>query len=319
MIPSKLRRLAIVASLLSLSGCASHVLESTRANDLPVAVELSDTPFHAQEAYQCGPAALATILETTGVDVAAAELVDKVYVPGKKGSYQTELIAATRTYDRIPYVIEPSLDALLAELAAGHVVLVFQNLGVRLFPAWHYAVVIGYDSDEDDIILRSGVTQRQIMSARRFMGSWRRGDYWAMVALRPDVLPASNDAGIYLKSVASAEAAGHTEMAIVAYQTALVRWPDNPTALFGLGNAYYRAGDRQISELMFRAAIESEPGNVAALNNLSAMLAEQGRCDEAKSTIERAQQLIKGEAGLTPVVKQTAAEIKNCVPRNEAR
>ena len=55
-------------------------------------VQLS-VPFFAQEEYQCGPAALAMLLNYSAVDVSPEELVPLVYVPDKQGSYPLEIVA----------------------------------------------------------------------------------------------------------------------------------------------------------------------------------------------------------------------------------
>ena len=60
--------LAALASLLA--GCAAS---PQLADGLPTAasrsIELDATPFFPQEDYQCGPAALATLLVASGVEV----------------------------------------------------------------------------------------------------------------------------------------------------------------------------------------------------------------------------------------------------------
>lgn len=302
----------IVAGALLLGGCASNVISQSKSPTLPEEIELGDTPFYAQEAYQCGPAALATVLGASGVDATPDALVEKVYVPGRKGSYQIELISATRSFGRLPYVIEPELGAVLNELSAGHPVLVFQNLGNSLLPFWHYAVVIGYSAGDDHFILRSGTTKRQIMSASRFSKSWQRGKNWAMLVLAPGQLPLSDDVLRYLESVAAAEAAGDVGIAIDGYLAALKRWPDNGTAMFGLGNVYYRIGNYSKSAEMFRRVIDTEPGHVAALNNLASLLAKQGQCVVAQSLIKQAEQQSLTSSALQAAVAQTRAEIRTC-------
>ena len=46
---------------------------------MPSTLELRDTPFFPQEEYQCGPAALATVLAASGVAVSPDDLTGKVY------------------------------------------------------------------------------------------------------------------------------------------------------------------------------------------------------------------------------------------------
>ena len=117
-------------------------------------------PFFPQTEYQCGPAALATLLAHLGADVVADDLVSEVYVAGLKGSLQPELLGATRRHGFVPYVISPEPSAIVSELASGRPVLVLQNLGLERAPVWHYAVVVGVDGDE--VILRSGAQERRI-------------------------------------------------------------------------------------------------------------------------------------------------------------
>ncbi len=75
----------------------------------PAAAQSNWTARHSfrSSSYQCGPAALATVLAASGVEVTADELVPEVYLPGRRGSLQPELVAATRNRDRVPYVLPP--------------------------------------------------------------------------------------------------------------------------------------------------------------------------------------------------------------------
>ena len=291
-------------------GCAGNVLQGEA--ELPLSVEWQDTPFFPQEEYQCGPAALATLLNSSGRTVRPEELVAKVYVPGKRGSFQPELLAATRSYERIPYVIPPEMSALLAELAHGRTVLVFQNLGARLLPVWHYAVVIGFSLEKDRIILRSGTSKRLEQSARRFLKTWKRGEYWGMVALAPGELPATGDISRYLKAVAAAESSGQLNLAISSYQAALDRWPDNSTALFGLGNSFFKSGNFSQAEQSYRKLLQTNPDHTATRNNLAQMLADQGRCREARQIIDEALSSSDPEPWLSEALIATSEQISSC-------
>ena len=130
---------------------------------------LEQVPFHPQELHQCGPAALATLLGASGLAADPLQLADQVYVPGRRGSFQAELIAATRRAGRVPWQVDGTLAALAAEVAAGRPVLVLQNLALPAWPRWHYAVVIGVDADR--VTLRSGKRRSLRMSRRAFLRS----------------------------------------------------------------------------------------------------------------------------------------------------
>ena len=103
-----------------------------------------------------------------GREATPETLLSQVYVPGRKGSLQAEMLAAARRHRLVAYTLAPRLADLLHEIAAGNPVLGLQNLGLDWVPRWHYAVAIGYDLEERQIVLRSGVTHRLAMSLDTF-------------------------------------------------------------------------------------------------------------------------------------------------------
>ena len=272
--------------LLGLAGCATPQLQALLGSDspgLPQRVELDAVPFYAQDEYQCGPAALAMVLEAGGKAIGPDALRPQVFVPERQGSLQVEMLAAARRNGFVAVELKPSLSDLLAEIAAGTPVVVLQNLALDWYPAWHYAVAIGYDLKEQQIVLRSGTDRRLEMPLSTFERTWQRSGYWAMLALPPGRFPVSVGSAEYLSAVTKLEKAGPPESAQAAYQSALQRWPDQFTALMGAGNTAYRAGDFEEAERAFRRATVVFPRSVAAHNNLAQTLADLDRHDEALS------------------------------------
>jgi tetratricopeptide (TPR) repeat protein len=288
-VPSVYRWSRLLPALFVLvTGCASV---PPSVGELPYperAIELEDTPFHPQERYQCGPAALTTVLETSGAEVLLDDMVEKVYLPGRQGSLQFELMAATRTEGRLPYVIDGTLAAVWRELEMGRPVLVLQNLGVSAIPSWHYAVVVGIDARRGEVMLRSGTDRRRVTPVRTFLHTWRRGDYWGMVALVPGEMPAAVDRSRYLEAIAALEQAGRSEEAALAWQAALAHWPGDTVALFGLANAQFALQDFPAAEASYRELLRQDSGLFAARNNLALVLLEQGKQDAALAEIESA-------------------------------
>ena len=109
---------ALLFAAALLTGCAAQgVREVTQNSQLPRQHELTTTPFFPQELYQCGPAALATVLVHSGVATTPETLVDQVYIPEKEGSLQAEMLAAARRQGRVAYRLAPQLEDLLREVA----------------------------------------------------------------------------------------------------------------------------------------------------------------------------------------------------------
>jgi tetratricopeptide (TPR) repeat protein len=277
--------------LAALSGCASLFpqsagLRETLPEPLKEHVELKDVPFFPQTDYQCGPAALATVLANDGLKLTPEALVPEVYLPERKGSLQIEMLAAPRRHGIVSYQLAPRFADLLEELAAGNPVIVLQNLGFR--DGWHYAVAVGYDYHWGKLYLRSGKTKRQVMPFAIHEFTWMRSGYWAMVALPPDRIPKTADESRYLSAVAALEHAGDARDARTAYQTFLKRWPGNVNAAIGLANTHHALGELADAEAVLRRAEKLDPSSVIVLNNLAQTLSDEGRDAEALPFIERA-------------------------------
>ena len=277
-------------AVLWLAGCAS-LPDAERAAfadpSLPEQVELGEVPFHPQDRYQCGPAALATVLGQAGVARTPEELREAVYVPEREGSLQPEMLAATRRAGLLAYPLEPRLQSVLREVAAGNPVLVLQNLRFALLPQWHYAVVVGYDRGEERVVLRSGTEKRRLMSIASFDRSWERGGRWAFVALPPDRLPATARESDYVAAAVALERVSPAA-ARSAYRTALTAWPQDLTAQLGLGNAAYGLRDLEGARAAYRQAATAHPDSADAWNNLAQALHELGRRHEALEAVRRA-------------------------------
>jgi hypothetical protein len=279
---------------LALSGCASLFPQTKELSKgipqgLPERVELTEVPFFPQLEYQCGPAALATVLVNAGVKTTPDALVPQVYLPARKGSLQVEMLAAARRHGMVSYQLAPRFEDLLREVAAGTPVVVLQNLGF-FSSGWHYAVAVGYDYVGGRLMLRSGTQQREVLPFVAHEAVWMRSGYWAMVAVPPDRIPATAEEKSWLTAVAALERTGDARGARVAYRTFLARWPDNVNAAIGLANTHHTLGELREAEAVLREAARKDPQSVVVLNNLAQTLSDQGRHDEALAVVERAAQ-----------------------------
>jgi tetratricopeptide (TPR) repeat protein len=291
--------LAVLLASLLLVGCATppqtRLLTHSLPADLPLRVELTTVPFFPQRAYQCGPAALATLLQDRGIVVEPEQLVHEVYVPERQGSLQVEMLAAARARDLVAYPLRPELEDVLREVADGRPVLVMQNLGLRWIPRWHYAVVVGYDLSRGEVVLRSGLHERHVNGFARFERTWQRAGGWAFVTLDPDRLSATAQPLPWLQAAHALEATGQLEPAARAYATAIRRWPDQAAGWFGLGNARYALGEYAAAEAVLRELLARQPALHAAWNNLAHVLAARGCGEEARAAAACALRMLPEE------------------------
>jgi hypothetical protein len=276
-----------------LSGCALLLPQTTALRDarpasLPESVELAEVPFFAQTDYECGPAALATTLSHGGAKVTLDEMIGQVYLPGRKGSLQVEMLAAARRHGMVSYLLAPKMEDMLREVSAGNPVIVLLDYGVWPFSYWHYAVVIGYNLKDGRLYMRSGEKRRLVMPIAVFEYLWKESTYWGMVTVPPDRIPVTATETAFLDSVLALERVADSATARKAYATYRQRWPDNLTASIGLANAQYATGDLADAETVLRDAAERHPDAVVVLNNLAHTLSDRGRNEEALSFIDRA-------------------------------
>lgn len=311
--PALRRKLLAIVTLMLLAGCAGRQYPlPSQSQRLPEQVELPDTPFFPQEAYQCGPAALATMLVQRGVRTSPQALVPQVYLPGREGSLKVELVAAARQQGLLVYPLAPNLDALLAQVAAGHPVLVMQNLGLDWYPQWHFAVVVGYDRMRQHLVLRSATYKRLITDFASFDRSWARAEHWAVLTLPPQRLPAEAELSRWLQAASDLEQTGQHEAAQRAYRTAQAHWPDEALPGFALANLRYAAGDLSGAESALRDSLGRQQDFAIGWFNLSEVLNERGCPVQARAARRCAQQLAPNDQRLRAPLAAGGVQASSC-------
>lgn len=299
-------RTAALALTALLSACATITAQPPEE----AASELTTVPFFPQEAYQCGPAALATLLVHSGVAITPEALVPQVYLPGRGGSLQVELLAATRRSGRIPFTLQGGPEALFRELEAGNPVLVLQNLGREWLPRWHYAVVIGYQPEGQRVLLRSGTERRRLERWNRFSASWAHADYWGLVIPRPGEIPASGHADSLARELAGQERLLEPALVAATWDAARERWPEDPNLLFAAANAHRVNADTEGAAQLYYTLLMQSPQHIPARNNFADLLLQAGCPVSAERLIAPARHATTVlSSPIADAVRQTAADI----------
>ena len=278
----------------SLGGCAvfteppqSAALAAAVPAHLPAHFELREVPFFPQTPYHCGPAALATVLVHAGLPTTPETLADAVFLPARDGALQTEMLAAARRVGAVAVPLPPQLLALLTEVAAGQAVVVLQNLGLAFAPRWHYAVVVGYDLATRQVVMRSGIIERELMGFVLFERTWARGGHWAFTALPPGRLPVTAGEADAVQAAIGFERVAAPAQALRAYDSVVARWPANPIAGLGQGNTRFASGDLAGAAQAFeRVALHHD--SAAAWHNLAMTQQRLGQRDAARVAARRA-------------------------------
>lgn len=147
---------------------------------------ITTVPFVAQDAYQCGPAALAMVLRYWGAAADAEEIGRTLYLPSAQGVLNLELEFEARRRGFRTQAFEGTLDRAKTELRRGRPVIVFQNLGRGPVSVPHFAVLLGFDDQAEVVVLHSGTTPYHRLSYREFLRTWASRRGWTLLVTPGD-------------------------------------------------------------------------------------------------------------------------------------
>lgn len=286
---------ALLAALLS--SCAHNAIQAEAllssgkvGAELPARAEVGEVPFVSQSRYHCGPATLSMAMHAAGVEASEEILAAQVYTPGSRGTYQMDLIGASRRRGLLALQVH-GLENLLREVAAGNPVVVLENLAFRWYPMWHYSLVKGYDLRDPArplVRMHSGGEADIWVGLRRFERDWGQAGYWGLVVLPPGELSASAGELEHCAAAAALEDLGMRGRAGEAYAAILRRWPSSLGALLGLGNISYARGAFREAAGYLRRATLHHPRSAAAWHNRALAEAAAGMKQRAARSAARA-------------------------------
>jgi ABC-type bacteriocin/lantibiotic exporter with double-glycine peptidase domain len=146
---------------------------------------IATVPFIAQDAFQCGPAALAMVLRYWGAAADADEISRALYLPSARGVLNLELEFEARRRGFRTQALEGTLDRAKAEIRRGRPVIVFQDLGRGPVSVPHFAVLLGYDDRAEVVVLHSGTTPYRVLSYTEFLRTWATRRGWSLLITPP--------------------------------------------------------------------------------------------------------------------------------------
>ncbi|MFZ2987561.1 PA2778 family cysteine peptidase, partial [Ideonella sp.] len=309
------QRIGAWAAAAALPGCASldglqttRLQTSARRGQAPVDLS-ARVPLVPQDDTLCGPAALAMVLAASGTQVPLDQLTREVYLPGRQGSLQAEMLAGARRHGRVAHRLPPELDALWQELQAGSPVLVLLNLALPFWPRWHYAVVVGMDIQRRTALLHSGERAPSEWRLDTLEHTWARSGHWAMLALPPAQLPATAEEGRLVPDLLAYEKAQGAAGSLPGWRAARARHPDSMLLAMATANAAMAAGLTREAAEGYEAAAGLHD-SAAAWNNLAVARARLGEPDAALSALLRAEECAhRREPAWLPAIAQTRREL----------
>ncbi|WP_334048343.1 PA2778 family cysteine peptidase [Alteromonas gracilis] len=283
--------LAGLAFLFLLSGCQStpqaDKLRQEGLASLPESHTIQSVPFFPQEQFYCGPTTLSEVFGYYGESTSPEDIAPKLFIPNKEGSLQLEMISATRQFGFLPYTERGTLSSIMSLVKDDIPVIVFQNLSIQLIPQWHYAVVIGFDSDKGTVTLHTGVTPNHEMSLELFERTWGRGNYWYLAPVPPGVTSSEMTPFTYVSAAYDMLKVGDKEQALAFLETATNQWPDYWLSYFLVANHYLSTDDDEAVR-WFEKGYNAGKTQNAYVHNYILALRKSGESSKADTILTEA-------------------------------
>jgi ABC-type bacteriocin/lantibiotic exporter with double-glycine peptidase domain len=141
-------------------------------------------PFFPDNADQCGPATLASMLTYWGIPSDPRTLKEEIYLRRLRGTLPIDLLLAAQARGLQTEGAGGTLDRVKTELAADRPVVALLNLGWTLYPQGHYVVVTGYDDQRQGLYVHSGLARDVFVPYEAFLNNWEKSGRW-MLQMRP--------------------------------------------------------------------------------------------------------------------------------------
>jgi len=168
------RSSVVVLVLLWLFSCAGA---SPIKNSQAIRV-IENVSFHPQEAYQCGPASLAGVLNYWGLEASPEEIAAEIYSKSAKGTLNIDMALYAEKRGLKARQYGGSFEDIKSKIDSGYPLIVMVDEGFLVYQKNHFMVVIGYGGE--GILANSGAEQRKFIPVKNFSRSWKRTKFWTL-------------------------------------------------------------------------------------------------------------------------------------------
>jgi ABC-type bacteriocin/lantibiotic exporter with double-glycine peptidase domain len=165
---------SIVVFLLLVGGSACSPFQQARPADTPAPLQrIADVPYHPQEARgDCGPAALASLLNHRGGKISVAEITKEVYSARLDGTLLADLENFAKRQGFATRSGRGDLPLLRRSVDAGRPVIVLVDNGLWVVSRPHYLVVFGYDDQR--FLVHAGTAGEEFIDAPDLLSRWEK-------------------------------------------------------------------------------------------------------------------------------------------------
>lgn len=166
--------LRFLLAFMLLCGCGCTPFQSPpRSPGQPGLQIVEAVPFRAQESRDdCGPAALASLLDHRGMHLSVAEVTRAVYTPALGGSLLPDLENFARAQGFVTRSGRGDLVLLRQQIDAGRPVLIPVETGFWVATRPHYLVIFGYAAE--GFLAHAGTLEGVFIKSDDLRAQWEK-------------------------------------------------------------------------------------------------------------------------------------------------
>jgi len=166
-------------SLVPFAACvASHVEQRADYGHV-----IDNVPFFPQEEFQCGPAALASVLNYWNAGVTPEEVGEEIFSKSARGTVTIDMILYARKKGFYAEQFRGSMEKVRDSVNSGYPLIVLVDFGFSVVQVNHFMVLNGYT--EDGVVVHSGKTANKFLREKDFITAWEKTGYWTLLIRKP--------------------------------------------------------------------------------------------------------------------------------------
>ena len=139
---------------------------------------IEKVPFYPKETYQCGPAALAGVLNYWGVDVAPEEIAENIFSESARGTLNIDMALYAQSKGLQAKYYRGGIEDIKRKISNGFPMITLVDYGFMAYQVNHFMVIIGFN--EHGVVVNSGKYQGRLLSWREFEKAWKKTHFWTL-------------------------------------------------------------------------------------------------------------------------------------------
>lgn len=140
---------------------------------------VENVPFFAQEAYQCGPASLAGVMNYWNAGITPDEIAKEIYSKPAGGTLDVDMVIYPQRKGMLAEQYLGGMYDLRKNIDAGYPLVVLVDYGFWVLQSNHFMVIIGYN--ERGVIANSGKEKAVFIAEKDFLKTWERTKFWTLL------------------------------------------------------------------------------------------------------------------------------------------